>query len=112
MTNSGTSTPLLDAALKDFFKRGGRMVFWVCSNGCRDIVDWSHKDGKSVATCRKCGATNSGIDICPLCGCATFVASHTPYSDHPELSTDRHECVSCYWHSDEWPTPTEKQEGL
>jgi hypothetical protein len=50
--------------------------------------------------------TNSGKVICPLCGADTFIDSHTPFSDHPELSTDRHECKVCDWHSDEWPTPT------
>ena len=42
---------------------------------------------------------------CPVCGSATFVDSHTPASDHPECSTDRRECETCDWHSDEWPTP-------
>jgi hypothetical protein len=51
------SDPLLDA-LDEFGKRGGRMVFWTCPNGCRDIVDWNHDGGKSIATCQKCGTSN------------------------------------------------------
>jgi hypothetical protein len=47
-------------AVDEYGKRGGRMVFWVCPNGCRDIVDWNHEGDKSVATCRKCGASNAG----------------------------------------------------
>jgi hypothetical protein len=57
---------LLDA-IDAHTKRGGRMVFWTCLNGCRDIVDWKHEGGKSVATCRKCGATNeSCVEPCVL----------------------------------------------
>ena len=43
--------------IDEYLKSGGRMVFWTCPNGCRDIVDWNHDilGGKSVATCRKCG---------------------------------------------------------
>ncbi len=50
---------LLDAALDEHLKRGGRIMFWTCPNGCRDIVDWNHDGGKSVATCRKCGTSNA-----------------------------------------------------
>jgi hypothetical protein len=42
--------------------------------------------------------------LCPLCGSSTFIDSHIPASDHPELSTDRRQCEKCDWHSDEWPT--------
>lgn len=58
--DSDVGSDLLDA-LDDFGKRGGRMVFWTCPNGCRDMVDWNHDGGKSVATCRKCGTSNSVI---------------------------------------------------
>lgn len=51
-------------------------------------------------------APTGGMVRCPVCGSATFIDSHTPASDHPELSTDRHQCEKCDWHSDdEWPTP-------
>ena len=49
--------------------------------------------------------TVEGVVRCPVCGSPTFVDTHTPASDHPELSTDRHQCETCDWHSDEWPTP-------
>ena len=45
-----------------------------------------------------------GTVICPVCGSGTFIDSHTPATDHPECSTDRHQCNKCEWHSDEWPT--------
>ena len=59
--DSDVGSDLLLDALDDFGKRGGRMVFWTCPKGCRDIVDWNHDGGKSVPTCRKCGASNSVI---------------------------------------------------
>lgn len=43
--------------------------------------------------------------LCPVCGASTFIESHTPATDHPECSTDRHQCEKCDWYSDEWPTP-------
>jgi len=50
---------ILFAAIDEYVKRGGRMVFWTCSNGCRDFVDWQHEGEKFVATCRKCGRSNA-----------------------------------------------------
>jgi len=50
---------LLEEALNDYGKCGGRMVFWTCPNGCRDVVDWCRCDGKLLATCRKCGLSKS-----------------------------------------------------
>lgn len=42
---------------------------------------------------------------CPRCGSGTFIDSHTPCSDEPELTTDRFACrnMNCDWFSDEWP---------
>jgi len=56
----GTS-PLLDA-IDAHVKQGGRIVFWTCPNGCSDLVDWKHEGKTSVATCRKCGASNAEHD--------------------------------------------------
>lgn len=51
--------PDIFKAIDEHAERGGRVVFWTCPNGCRDVVDWNHDGGKSVATCRKCGASNN-----------------------------------------------------
>jgi hypothetical protein len=55
---------LLFRSLREYAKRGGRMVFWTCPKGCCDIVDWNHDilGGKSVATCRKCGTASNQAD--------------------------------------------------
>ncbi len=47
------------AAIDAHARRGGVVVFWVCPNGCRDFVDWNTEGEKPVATCRKCGASNT-----------------------------------------------------
>jgi len=52
----------MDKKTKDFFEaidKHGEFKFWVCPNMCMNFVDW---DGDK-ATCRKCGADNTALEL-------------------------------------------------
>lgn len=54
------SGALLDA-LNDPENRNVKVLFWFCPNGCRDRVVWDHKQTPPVATCQKCGESNTEV---------------------------------------------------
>lgn len=56
----GINYDFLDC-IDEHCKNGGKILFWVCPNGCNDFVDWDKSSEKPVATCRKCGASNADV---------------------------------------------------
>lgn len=57
-------------------------------------------------------AVSDQLQMCPLCGSECFLDSHTPASDHPELTVERWECKECNWFGEEQPSmPGELQPG-